>query len=98
MASLAPSADPRRGHINGNFKPWQALYLFAGLLTIVSAPIVWFFLDNDVESARFFTPEEKKLAVERLRANQTGTGSREWKWDQVLEVFLDPKSLMWLGE
>jgi len=37
------------------------------------------------------------MAVERLRANQTGTGSNEWKWDQVLEVFVDPKSYLWLG-
>lgn len=37
------------------------------------------------------------MAIERLRANQTGTGSREWKWDQALEVFLDPKSYIWLA-
>lgn len=35
------------------------------------------------------------MAVERLRANQTGTGSREWKWDQCIEVFMDPKSYLW---
>ena len=85
------------GHIQGSFKAWQALYLFAGLITVLSAPLVWFFLDNDVQSARFFTEEEKLMAVERLRANQTGTGSREWKWDQVKEVFVDPKSYLWLG-
>jgi len=86
-----------RGHITGGFKAWQALYLFAGLITVLSAPLVWYFLDNDVQSARFFTEEEKLMAIERLRANQTGTGSREWKWNQVIEVFVDPKSYLWLG-
>lgn len=37
------------------------------------------------------------MAVERLRANQTGTGSHEWKWNQALEVFMDPKSYLWFG-
>jgi hypothetical protein len=89
--------DPQ-GHINSDkLKAWQALYMVAGVITVASAPIVWFFLDSDIESARFLTPEEKKMAVERLRANQTGTGTREWKWNQVLEVFVDPKSYLWLG-
>jgi hypothetical protein len=87
-----------QGHINSeNFKAWQALYLVAGILTVASAPIVWFFLDSDIESCRFLTETEKKMAYERLRANQTGTGTREWKWDQVIEVFVDPKSYIWLG-
>lgn len=71
--------------------------MFAGIITVFSAGLVWMFLDNDIESARFFTEHEKKQATERLRANQTGTGSREWKWDQALEVFVDPKSYVWLG-
>jgi hypothetical protein len=88
----------QQGHINSeNFRAWQALYLVAGVLTVASAPIVWFFLDSDIESARFLTETEKKMAYERLRANQTGTGTREWKWDQVIEVFVDPKSYIWLG-
>jgi len=92
------ASSDEQGHINSeNFKAWQALYLVAGILTVASAPIVWFFLDSDIESCRFLTETEKKMAYERLRANQTGTGTREWKWDQVIEVFVDPKSYIWLG-
>jgi len=91
-------ASNDQGHINSdNFKAWQALYLVAGIITVASAPLVWFFLDSDIESCRFLTETEKKMAYERLRANQTGTGTREWKWDQVIEVFVDPKSYIWLG-
>lgn len=87
-----------QGHVNPDvLKPWQALYMVAGIITVASAPLVWFMLDNDIQSARFFTEHEKKQALERLRANQTGTGTREWKWDQVKEVFIDPKSYVWLG-
>jgi hypothetical protein len=98
MTSWGDEPTNKQGHINSdNFKAWQALYLVAGVITIASAPLVWFFLDSDIESCRFLTETEKKMAYERLRANQTGTGTREWKWDQVLEVFVDPKSYIWLG-
>ena len=58
---------------------------------------MWFLLDGDIASARFLDDDEKAMAVERLRANQTGTGSNEFKWAQVWEMFYDPKTLMWLA-
>lgn len=54
-------------------------------------------LDNDIPSARFLTELEKGQAVERLRANQTGIGSREFKWSHVAELFLEPKTYLWVG-
>lgn len=54
-------------------------------------------LDNGVTSARFLTETERSQAVERLRANQTGIGSREFEWDQAIEVFLEPKTYLWVG-
>lgn len=74
-----------------------SIFLFVGLLTIVSAFPVYWKLDNDIPSARFLTDHEKLQAAERLRANQTGIGTREFKWSQVWEVALDPKSYLWLS-
>lgn len=48
-------------------------------------------------SARFFTEEEKSQAWERLRANQTGTGNREFKPSHILEAMLEPKTYLWIG-
>lgn len=73
------------------------IFLFAGLLTIVTAPFVYWKLDNDITSARFLTEHERRQGVERLRANQTGIGSYEFKWSQVAEVPIEPKSWLWLG-
>jgi MFS family permease len=53
-------------------------------------------LDNDIPSARFLTEEEKPMAVERLRANQTGTGNREFKYKHVLEALIEPKTYLWI--
>lgn len=66
-------------------------------MTVVSAPFVYWKLDNDIPSARFLSEEEKPKAIERLRANQTGTGSREFKWSHLLELALEPKTYLWIG-
>ncbi|KAA8910718.1 hypothetical protein TRICI_004065 [Trichomonascus ciferrii] len=85
-------------HINSPvLKEWQIIFLFVGLVTVVSAPFVYWKLDNDITTARFLTDEEKKQGIERLRANQTGTGNYEFKWKQVLEAMLEPKTYLWIG-
>lgn len=63
----------------------------------MTAPFVYWKLDNDVTSARFLDEHERAQAVERLRANQTGIGSREFEWDQALEVLIEPKTYLWIG-
>ncbi|RFU81222.1 mfs transporter [Trichoderma arundinaceum] len=86
------------GRINSPvLKEWQIIFLFVGLLTIVSVPFIYWKLDNDIISARFLTEEEKPKAIERLRANQTGVGSREFKWKHVIEAGLEPKTYLWFG-
>lgn len=74
-----------------------SIFLFVGLVTIVSAPIAYWKLDNDITTARFLTEHERLQGVERLRANQTGAGSYEFKWSHVLEVVIEPKSWLWVG-
>lgn len=86
------------GHIpSTTLESWQIIFLFTGLVTIVSAPFVYWRLDNDIPSARFLTEEEKPKAIERLRANQTGTGTREFKSSHLLEMLLEPKTYLWVG-
>lgn len=86
------------GHIpSKTLASWQIIFLFVGLVTVISAPFVYWKLDNDIPSARFLTEEEKPKAIERLRANQTGTGSRDFKWSHVLEMALEPKTYLWFA-
>ena len=99
LATIAASAlSFGLGHINSSvLESWQIIFMFVGLVTIITAPFVYWKLDNDIPSARFLTEQEKPQAIERLRANQTGTGSREFKWDHVLELALDSKTYLWIG-
>ncbi|BEJ12246.1 hypothetical protein CspHIS471_0207060 [Cutaneotrichosporon sp. HIS471] len=76
---------------------WQGLAILCGGLTLISAPLVWFWIDSTVDKARFLTFQEKELAKERLRANQTGVGNNEYKWNQLWEVSYDPKSYLFVG-
>ncbi|KAI0141728.1 major facilitator superfamily domain-containing protein [Xylariaceae sp. FL1272] len=97
-ASVAAALSYGLAHIRSPLlESWQIIFLVVGLLTIVSSPFVYWKLDNDIPSARFLSEEDKPKAIERLRANQTGTGSREFKWKQILELILDLKTWIWLA-
>lgn len=75
----------------------NSIFLFVGLLTVITSAFVFWRLDNDVETARFLTDHQRLQAIERLRANNTGIGSREFKWDHVIEVFLEPKTYLFFS-
>jgi hypothetical protein len=86
------------GHIQSkSFHAWQVIFIFVGLITCLTSPFVYWLLDSNITSARFLNEEEKTMAVERLRANQTGIGSNEFKWTQVWEMLYDPKSYLFLA-
>ncbi|WVQ83426.1 hypothetical protein IAT38_005567 [Cryptococcus sp. DSM 104549] len=76
---------------------WQLIFIVCGVITCITAPIIYFFIDGDVATARFLTDEEKAKGIERLRANQTGTGSTEYKMSHVYELFYDTKSYLYLS-
>jgi hypothetical protein len=42
-----------------------------------------FVLPDSPAKARFLNHDEKIIAFERLRANNQGTETKVWKWDQV---------------
>ncbi|CAE7089673.1 unnamed protein product [Rhizoctonia solani] len=85
------------GHINGSLRPYQTIFLFIGLLTVVCSPVVYFVLPDSPTTAKFLSREEKVIALERLRANNQGTESKNWEWSQVWEVLTDPKTYLWLA-
>ncbi|KZF24816.1 MFS general substrate transporter [Xylona heveae TC161] len=78
---------------SGGLKPWQYIYIFAGGLTFLFG--IWcFFIPNSPLTAWFLTPEERTVAVERLRAGQTGLKNKKLKPAQLKEAVLDIK--IWL--
>ncbi|KAI0864846.1 putative MFS transporter [Xylaria cubensis] len=81
---------------NSALRPWQYIYVLAGGLTFLFGIWCLFCLPNSPTDAWFLTPEEREVAVERLRAGQTGVchQNREIKPAQIKEALFDAK--VWL--
>ncbi|KAL8943736.1 MAG: hypothetical protein Q9211_000885 [Gyalolechia sp. 1 TL-2023] len=74
----------------GSLKRWQYIYLLAGALTVIYGSIC-FMIPNSAVSAWFLSPEERIIAVERLRKGQTGVRCHKVKSSQLQEGLLDLK-------
>ncbi|KAK4183049.1 major facilitator superfamily domain-containing protein [Podospora australis] len=70
--------------------PWRLLFLVEGAPTILLAAVLFFYLPDSPETAKFLTPQEKEAARSRAIL-QSGTegkarlGSIQWK--EVIEAF-----------
>ena len=81
--SFVPSTSP--------IKSWQALFMSYGIITVIWAIFVFFWLPDSIMRAKCWSEEDKRLMVERVRQNQTGLQNRIFKWEQVREAFTDPQ-------
>ncbi|KAJ5724076.1 hypothetical protein N7488_002111 [Penicillium malachiteum] len=86
------------GHISSPvFESYQIIFLFFGLLTVAFSSVVLIFMPDSPIKSNFMSEEDKLVAIERLRMNQQGMETHEWKWEQVKEAFLDIKSWFWFA-
>ncbi|EJD04860.1 MFS general substrate transporter [Fomitiporia mediterranea MF3/22] len=75
-----------------NFEPWKWLMIICGIITIVAAVCYWFLFPDSPTTAWFLTPEERVIAVNRIKANQTGVENKHFKKEQMIECLTDPKT------
>ncbi|KAJ5301970.1 hypothetical protein N7508_006833 [Penicillium antarcticum] len=80
--------------IKGSLEAWQWLFIIFGLVTFLWGILMLFRLPDSPTTASFLSEEEKLIAVERLKANQTGYKTSNINGAQILEAFIDPKT--WL--
>ncbi|KAF8521397.1 MFS general substrate transporter [Hysterangium stoloniferum] len=74
--------------------PWQWFMIITGIMTLILAVFYWILFPDSPANAWFLTLEERKIAVERIKVNQTGIGNKQFKWEQVVECLKEPKT--WL--
>ncbi|RDW84312.1 MFS allantoate transporter-like protein [Coleophoma cylindrospora] len=69
---------------------WKIIFIAIGLLTAAIGCLFLYFMPDNQLNARFLTPLERLMAVERIRKNQQGVGNKHFKWYQLKEALLDP--------
>ncbi|KAM5379704.1 hypothetical protein ACJA88_005132 [Fusarium oxysporum] len=73
---------------------WRTIYVLCGGLTICWGVILFFFLPNNILTAKRFSVEERAMLIAQSARNKTGVFNRKIKWNQIREVFVD--SQIWL--
>ncbi|GAA6008255.1 hypothetical protein JCM11491_001945 [Sporobolomyces phaffii] len=74
---------------------WRIIYLVLGGLAFAVGILVLGWLADSPTTARFLSEREKVIALERVRANQSGTISHRFKRAQAVEALCDFK-VWWL--
>ncbi|KAK6597022.1 major facilitator superfamily transporter [Botrytis cinerea] len=69
---------------------WKIVFLAIGLLTVAIGCIFLYFMPDNQLNAKFLTPQERLMAVERIRKNQQGVGNKHFKMYQLKEALADP--------
>ncbi|KAK1511391.1 major facilitator superfamily transporter, partial [Colletotrichum abscissum] len=85
------------GHISSPLKEYQIIFIFFGIITVVFSVIMFLYMPDSPVEAKFLNDHDKLIAIERLRMNQQGVMSREWRWDHFRESMLDIKTWCWFS-
>jgi hypothetical protein len=78
-------------HSSTGLKSWQLIYLTTGVISTFWGILIFFVFPSDPKSWIFFSPEEKLVAVWRVRGNKTGVKHTKLLAFQIKESFQDPK-------
>lgn len=73
---------------------WQWLFLVEGVITIGFGFVIWFFLPDFPEQARWLNENEKAFVQARLPANAPRASEADFKWIEIVEACKDKR--MWL--
>ncbi|GFF91186.1 MFS transporter, putative [Aspergillus udagawae] len=79
------------GHMNQvhGLSAWRWLFIIEGAPSCASAVLVWFFLPDYPESARWLTQEERDLAAQRLRTEGSKGEAKAMTWEDAKAVLTD---------
>lgn len=82
------------GHIEGSLSTWKLIYLILGAFTIVWGVLFILVVPDNPATTKWLSEEERVVAIQRVVENKTGTKTRTFVQEQVLEAFTDPKILL----
>ena len=79
------------GHIRGALASWRYEFVIVGALCSVWGIVMVICLPDSPVTAPHLSLRHRRMAVERLRRNQTGVENKHFKMYQLREAFLDYK-------
>lgn len=79
------------GHLNMShgLSAWRWLFIIEGAPSCASAFLIFFFLPDYPETARWLTTEDKQLAKQRLRVEGSKGNARAMTWEDARGVLTD---------
>lgn len=81
---------------HSSLKGWQILFLIEGSCTVVFAVIAYMALPRSVESASFFTEEERECAVYRIQTDSSANSGESISFKDAVKVFSHPVAILWM--
>lgn len=81
-------------HIHASIETWKLLYVIYGAITLLWTAVIYHFLPDEPDNARFLTRDERARVIQRIRENQTGVKENVIRGYQVWEALTDYK--VWL--
>ena len=84
------------GHINGSggLEGFRWLFIIEGIITLLSAFLLWFFLPDYPARAHWLSSSEKKFAVDRLAERGGGYNQEHASRKEILETCFSPRMLL----
>lgn len=82
------------GQIRGALPSWKYEFIIIGCLCCVWGIALFILLPDSPVSAPMLSPRERRIAVARLRADQTGVENKHFKRYQLVEALKDPKTYL----
>ncbi|VUC26875.1 unnamed protein product [Clonostachys rosea] len=73
---------------------WRIIYILCGGMTVVWAVILFFFLPDNILTAKRYSIDERAMLIGQSKRSRTGVFNRQIKFYQVKEVFTDGQ--VWL--
>lgn len=74
-------------HINSSIAQWRLLFLIEGLPGLVIALLAFLMLPGRPEKTRWFSSDERTLALTRLNADSLGAEGNHIDWKAVIHAF-----------
>jgi ACS family allantoate permease-like MFS transporter len=75
---------------------WQWFMMIVAILTFLASIVFFLFFPDSPTNAKFLNEHEKVIAVKRIRVNQSGIETKEWKFYQFIEAITDPKAYIFM--